>query len=101
MCIEWKGDWLSFKRRMISVGYFSDVQLAMDEDEKAALKNKTNSTQSGELKASKMTNKTKNRSERLAHMLLLTLESTRGTQQSIVVNRIKETRTNGIEMWAA
>ncbi len=33
MSIEWKGDWLSFKNRMtsVAVGYFSDIQQAMDE----------------------------------------------------------------------
>ncbi len=91
MSIDWKGDWLSFKRRMTSVGYFSDVQQATDEGEKAALISKTDSTQSGEPEENKMTNKLKNQSERLAHMLLLTLESTRGTQPSIVVNQTRET----------
>ncbi len=99
MSIDWKGDWLSFKRRMTSVGYFSDVQQATDEGEKAALISKTDSTQSGEPEENKMTNKLKNQSERLAHMLLLTLESTRGTQPSIVVNQTRENRSNGIDMW--
>ncbi len=47
-----------------------------------------------------MTNELKIKSEKLAHILLLMLESTRGTQQSIVVNRTRGKRTNGVEMWA-
>ncbi len=95
----WKGDWDSFKRRIKAAGILRGFQEALRKGEKladagimTAKEIKTEST--------KWSEELVQTSETLAAILLLSLESTKRPQQSIVINRDVNQQENGVLMWA-
>ncbi len=95
----WKGDWESFKRRMKAAGILHGFQKALKEGETLAAA-ETLTTKEMKKETAKWSEDLEDRSEKLAAILLLSLESTRGPQQSVVVNRSVDEEDNGILMWA-
>ncbi len=92
--ITWNRDWDSYKRRMKAAGILNGFQKALKKGEALASKSKK------EEEVEKWPEDIVESSERLAAVLVLSLESTRGPQQSIVVNRSSAEEEDGISMWA-
>ncbi len=97
--ITWNGDWDSYKRRMRAAGILNGLQKALKRGEALASKGIVTEKETKE-QVTEWPEDMKESSEKLAAVLLLSLESTRGPQQSIVVNRSSTEEENGILMWA-
>ncbi len=92
--IQWRGDWDSYKTRMEAAGILNGLQNALKKGEQLATKD-PNKEEEKELYDDPVES-----SERLAAVLLLSLEPTKGPQQSIVMNRCSEEKHDGVRMWA-
>ncbi len=95
----WQGDWASFKRRLKAAGILNGIQEAMQMGDTLASKGAI-PMKNQEEEVEKWNKKLVQQSERLAALLLLSLESTKGPQQSLVINRSMGTEENGVLMWA-
>ncbi len=92
--IQWRGDWESYKRRMKAAGILNGLQMALKKGEILA------SVREATEEKDKWSVDLIESSERLAAVLLLSLESTKGPQQSIIINRCSSEEENGVRMWA-
>ncbi len=97
--IMWNGDWDSYKRRIRAAGILNRFQKALRKGETLASKG-TLTEKETKLETTKWSEDLEESFERLAAVLLLSLESTRGPQQSIVINRSSGEEENGILIWA-
>ncbi len=97
--ITWNGDWESYKRGMEATGILNGLEEALVRGEELArgeAKTEPTAEADGEAKPVELTITSK----KLAAILLLSLESTKGPQQSIAVNRRWGEEYDGIRMWA-
>ncbi len=93
-------DWASFKRRIKAAGIFSGIKETLKMGEEIAA-NGITPRQDPKIEAEKWEeHELQNQSEKLAALLLLSLDMTNGPQQSLVINRSEETENNGILMWS-
>ncbi len=97
--ITWNDDWDSYKRRMRAAGILNGFRVALRKGETLASEG-TLTVKETKLETTKWSEGLEESSEKLAAVLLLSLESTRGPQQSIVINRSSSEEENGILMWA-
>ncbi len=95
----WQGDWASFKRRFKAVSILNGTQEAMRVGEALASKGAV-PIETTKVEMDERNEKLEQQSERLAAMLLLSLEGTKGPQQSLVINRYVGMEENDILMWA-
>ncbi len=91
---SWQGDWSSFKKRFRAAGNLNGVRDALRAGELLA------SRDTGHIEESKMAGKVAHQSERLAALLVLALEPTKGAQRSLVVNTSTSDEDNGVLIWA-
>ncbi len=95
----WRGDWASYKRQLKAIGILNDVRDALKLGETTASKERVPMEDLKD-ELGKWDEKMVQQSERLGALLLLSLDSTKGPQQSLVVNRSAGMEDNGVLMWA-
>ncbi len=91
--IGWGGEWTSFRKRFKAAANLNGVRDALKAGELSASDEETKIDAGLQKKATLQ-------SERLAALLILSLEPTKGPQRSIVVNTSVEEEEDGVLMWA-
>ncbi len=93
---SWKGDWSSFKQRFRAAGNLNGIREALRAGELLASGDAAQKEEDIKTGVEKLAHQ----SEKLAALLVLALEPTKGPQRSLVINVKAGEEDNGVQMWA-